>query len=80
MKPAENDFQMIIREFDTIPFNGVIDLLSDCGYSNAFMDRHDRKLLSSVLSTWLVPLHYMSLDHTTSLKYLLATRLYDISR
>ena len=43
---------MIIREFDTIPFQGLIDLLSDCGYSNAFMDKHDRRLMLSTLNTW----------------------------
>jgi hypothetical protein len=43
---------MIIREFDTIPFQGLLDLLSDCGYSNTFTDRHDRRLLISILNTW----------------------------
>jgi hypothetical protein len=41
--------EVICREFDPIPFDGLIDLLGDCGYANAFKDLHDRRLLASIL-------------------------------
>ncbi len=41
--------ELISREFDPIPFEGLIDLVGDCGYANSFMDSHDRHLLAVIL-------------------------------
>ncbi len=41
--------ELISREFDPIPFEGLIDLIGDCGYANHFMTAHDRELLAVVL-------------------------------
>lgn len=42
--------EMMSREFDSIPFEGLVDLLGDCAYANSFSDDHDRELLAYILS------------------------------
>merc|ERR1719445_688931 len=37
------------KEFDTINFQGLRELLGHCGYGNLFMDPHDRTLLETIL-------------------------------
>ena len=34
--------ELMSREFDPIPYDGIVDLLGDSAYSNKFMDSHDR--------------------------------------
>ena len=41
--------EMMSREFDTINFEGLCELLGHCGYANLFMDTHDRALLETIL-------------------------------
>lgn len=42
--------EMIAREFDSINYEGLIELLSDCAYVNSFTDLHDRALLNTILN------------------------------
>ena len=41
--------EMMSREFDTINFEGLCELLGHCAYANSFMDVHDRTLLETIL-------------------------------
>ena len=41
--------EMMSKEFDTINFQGLRELLGHCGYGNLFMDPHDRTLLETIL-------------------------------
>ena len=43
--------ECLSREFDPIPYDGLVDLLGDSAYSNLFMDTHDRGLLGYILKT-----------------------------
>ncbi len=44
-----NYLEMMSREFDAINYEGLHELVGDCGYVNAFMDVHDRNLLATIL-------------------------------
>ena len=46
---AVSYMEMMSREFDSINFEGLIELLGHCAYTNSFMDLHDRALLATLL-------------------------------
>ena len=47
---AVSYMEMMSREFDSINFEGLIELLGHCAYTNSFMDLHDRALLETLLN------------------------------
>ena len=47
---AVSHMEMMSREFDSINFEGLIELLGHCTYTNSFMDMHDRTLLETLLN------------------------------
>ena len=46
-----NFLELMSREFDPIPYEGLVDLVGDSAYSNLFLDTHDRGLLGYILDT-----------------------------
>ena len=46
---AVSYMEMMSREFDSINFEGLVELLGHCAYTNCFMDVHDRALLETLL-------------------------------
>lgn len=41
--------EMMSHEFDSINFEGLLELLGDCAYLNKFTDSHDRALLWTIM-------------------------------
>ena len=42
--------EMMSREFDSINYEGLMELLGHCAYSNSFLDLHDKALLETILA------------------------------